>query len=192
MPERDVHVAIADIRSGPVVENADAARDTTPIAGHVVQVSTSPGGVPKRAVESAFVGRLGLAGDDHHDAADHGGPTRAVCLLAIEVIRRVAAEGHGLAPGTAGENITTGGIELGGLPIGTRLGIGPDVVVELTSPTYPCKTIAHNFADGRFSRLSSRVHPLDTRVYASVEREGRIGPGDEIRVLSLGDADPGG
>ena len=62
--------------------------------------------------------------------------------------------------------------------------------MELTSPTNPCKTIAHNFIDRRFARISAKVHPLDTRVYASVEREGRIRPGDAIRVLSLGDPAP--
>ena len=167
-----------------------AAPDGALPTGRVIQVSISPGGVPKRAVPSAFVGRLGLTGDGHDDVVDHGGPMRAVCLLAVEAIRRVAAEGHPLAPGTAGENVTTEGLELGGLPIGTRLAIGRNVILELTSPTYPCKTIAHNFADGRFSRLSAKAHPLDTRVYASVEREGRIQPGDEVRLLSPRDADP--
>jgi len=37
--------------------------------------------------------------------------------------------------------------------------------------------------DGRIARLSVKVHPLDTRVYASVIREGTIQPGDEIRVI---------
>jgi MOSC domain-containing protein YiiM len=175
MPERDVMVGIAEARSGAVARRAQT--------GCVVQVNVSPGGVPKLPVPVARVHRLGLEGDAHHDVADHGGPFRAVCLLAIEALRRVAADGNPVGPGTTGENVTTEGIELGELAYGTRLAIGPELVLELTAPANPCTTIAHNFADGRFGRMSVKTHPLDTRVYASVVREGTIAPGDEIRVL---------
>ena len=187
MPERDVQVGIAKRR-------ADAAagwRAWPAGVGRVVQVNTSPGGVPKLPVAAAHVGELGLEGDGHTDLADHGGPTRAVCLLAIEAIRRVAADGNPIGPGTTGENVTTQGVELGALPAGTRLAIGPKVVVQLTEPAWPCRTIAHNFADGRFGRLSAKTHPLDTRVYASVIRTGTIRPGDRVRVLDPGEASAG-
>jgi MOSC domain-containing protein YiiM len=177
MPERQVMVDIAAARSA-------GAGALSPVAtGRVVQVATSPGGVPKLPVPSAHVGRLGLEGDLHNDLEGHGGPLRAVSLLAIEAIRRVAAEGNPIAPGTTGENVTTESIELGALPYGTRLAIGSELVIELTSPANPCKNIVHNFADGRFARLSAKVHPLDTRVYASVIREGSSAAGDEIRVI---------
>lgn len=175
MPERDVMIGIAEARAGTVTRPA--------AVGRVVQVNISPGGVPKLPVPEVHVHRLGLDGDDHNDAADHGGPTRAVSLFAIEAIRRVAADGNPIAPGTTGENVTTEGVELGALPYGTRLAVGPDLIVELTAPANPCKTIAHNFADGRFGRMSVKTHPLDTRVYASVVRDGTIRPGDKIRVL---------
>jgi MOSC domain-containing protein YiiM len=173
MPERDVMVAIAELRGG-------LGRPPTPV-GRVVQVNVSAGGVPKLPVPAARVRRLGLEGDGHNDVADHGGALRAVSLLAIEAIRRVAADGNPIAPGTTGENLTTEGIELGALPMGTTLAIGPEVVVELTSTVSPCKTIAQSFADGRFARLSAKLHPLDTRLYARVLREGTIRAGDEIR-----------
>ena len=86
--------------------------------GRVLHVNTSPGGVPKQSVERARVGQLGLEGDAHAHIGVHGGPHRAVCLLGIEVIRRVAAEGHPIAPGTVGENLTTEGLELAGLASG--------------------------------------------------------------------------
>jgi MOSC domain-containing protein YiiM len=175
MPERDVMLRVARIRSG--------ALESPGLTGHVVQVNTSPGGVPKLPVASAQVGTLGLEGDDHDDKEDHGGPERAVSLLAIEAIRRVAADGNPIGPGTSGENVTTEGVEWGALPPGTRAAIGAEVIVELTSPAYPCTTIAGNFTDGRFARLSARVHPLDTRLYARVIRVGTIRPGDAIRIL---------
>src|SRR5438067_433229 len=46
----------------------------------VVQVSISPGGVPKMAVPEAEVTPLGLEGDLHADVLNHGGPDRALCL----------------------------------------------------------------------------------------------------------------
>ena len=63
--------------------------------GRVLQVNVSPGGVPKLPVAEARVGRDGLDGDRHHHDTVHGGPHRAVCLLASEAIERVRADGHG-------------------------------------------------------------------------------------------------
>jgi len=171
MGEGDTQVGIAAIRAGGAG------------VGRVVQVNTSRGGVPKLPVAQARVDQLGLVGDRHTDTLSHGGPLAAVSLLGVEVIARVAADGHPIAPGTAGENVTTEGIEWGALPIGTRAAIGPELIVELTRHVSPCKTIANNFIDGRFVRLSSKLHPLDTRLYASVVREGTIRPGDPIRIL---------
>ena len=51
-----------------------------------MQLSVSPGGLPKRAVAEARVTRLGLTGDAHRDLEHHGGPDRAVCLFPIEAI----------------------------------------------------------------------------------------------------------
>jgi len=189
MPEADTHLEIARLRSGAVHAGRRARSEPNTGHGVVVHVNVSPGGVPKLPVEGAFVGRLGLEGDDHHDVADHGGPNRAVCLLATEVIRRVAAEGHPIAPGTTGENITAEGIEFGALPIGTRLAIGDALILELTEPTTPCKTIRESFSDGRFVRLGTKLHGIDTRVYARVVREGVVRAGNAIRVLPAESAD---
>ena len=89
-------------------------------SGRVVQVNVSPGGVPKHAVSGTWVGRLGLEGDAQASPGVHGGPHRAVALFAIEAIRRVAAEGHAIGPGSAGENLTTEGVELATLAPGTQ------------------------------------------------------------------------
>jgi MOSC domain-containing protein YiiM/GNAT superfamily N-acetyltransferase len=150
--------------------------------GRVVQVNVSSGGVPKRAVDEARVTRLGLEGDRQREATVHGGPHRAVCLLGIEAIERVAGEGHPIGPGSTGENLTTAGFDASLLPIGTRLHVGAEVVLELASPTAPCRTIRHSFADHRFSRLSVVTHPADSRVYARVIVEGVVRPGDDIRL----------
>jgi MOSC domain-containing protein YiiM/GNAT superfamily N-acetyltransferase len=152
--------------------------------GRVLQVNSSPGGVPKHPVDGpVHVGVFGLQGDGHRDDTVHGGPHRAVCLFAVEAIRRVAAEGHPIAPGSCGENLTTEGVELAELPIGTRLAIGDRLVLELASPDGPCSTIQGVFSDRRFSRIDIRLHPTDSRMYARVLVEGQVQAGDPITVL---------
>jgi len=151
--------------------------------GRVLQVNISPGGVPKLPVERAWVGRLGLDGDAHHHATVHGGPHRAVALLAIEAIERVQADGHPIEPGSVGENLTTSGIELARLAVGTRLAIGDDLVLELSAPANPCDVIKGSFRQGKSGRISILTHPDDSRMYARVLADGEVRAGDPIRVL---------
>ena len=150
----------------------------------MLQVNVSPGGVPKLPVERAWVGRLGVAGDGHHEATVHGGPMRAVCLFGVEAIERLQAEGHPVEPGSVGENLTTVGVEWSTLPVGARARIGERLLIELSSPTAPCSTQRHNFRDGRFSRISIELHPSDSRMYARVLEEGEVAAGDPIELLA--------
>jgi MOSC domain-containing protein YiiM/GNAT superfamily N-acetyltransferase len=151
-------------------------------SGRLLQINVSDGGVPKRRVERARVGRLGVEGDRQRDETVHGGPFRAVSILGIEAIRRVASEGHPIAPGTTGENLTVEGFDVSTLPIGTRLAIGPDVILELSGPADPCRTIRHSFRDLRFGRLGVAAHPADSRMYARVVHEGTVAAGEAITV----------
>ncbi len=150
--------------------------------GRLLQVNVSAGGVPKRPVDAARVTTLGVEGDRHADVTGHGGPNRAVSLLGIEAIRRVASEGHPIAPGTTGENLTIEGCDVSTLPIGTRLAIGDELVLELSAATTPCSTIRHSFTDERFGRLGIATHPGDSRMYARVVNEGTVRPGDPIAI----------
>ena len=154
--------------------------DPTMTDGRLLHVNVSAGGVPKRPVDGARIGRLGVEGDHQAAATVHGGPHRAVSILGIEAIRRVAREGHPIGPGTTGENLTTEGFDVSSLPVGTRLAIGEAAILELSGPANPCRTIRHSFRDLRFGRLSAAAHPADSRVYARVVREGVVRPGDPI------------
>ncbi len=154
------------------------------LTGRVLSVNVSAGGVPKKRVPSARVGVLGLDGDRHRDSNVHGGPHRAVCLFGIEAIRRVSAEGHPIRPGSTGENLTTEGVELSELPVGSRLQIGDDVLLELSWPTSPCDTIVDSFHDRHSGRISILRYPRDSRMYARVLREGEVRSGDPITVLA--------
>jgi MOSC domain-containing protein YiiM/GNAT superfamily N-acetyltransferase len=149
----------------------------------VVQVNVSAGGVPKMPVEAARVRELGLEGDGHEDRTVHGGPFRAVSLYSMEAIRRVQADGHPIAPGSVGENLTLEGLELSALDAGDRLAIGADVVLEISQPANPCETIRRSFVDGRIGRISILTHPLDSRLYARVLAEGIVRAGDPVQVL---------
>ena len=150
--------------------------------GRLLQVNVSEGGVPKRPVTSARITSDGVAGDRQRGVTVHGGPHRAVSILGIEAIRRVAAEGHPIGPGTTGENLTTEGFDVSGLPIGSRLAIGAEVILELSSVANPCRTIRDSFRDQRFGRLGIKTHPLDSRMYARVTRPGTVRADDPIRV----------
>ena len=152
--------------------------------GRVLQVNVSPGGVPKLPVAEAVIVRDGIVGDAHDHDAVHGGPHRAICLFASEAIERVRADGHtAVGPGSAGENLTTAGIELSLLPVGSRLAVGDEVILEISGPANPCDVIKGAFAGGKSGRISILLYPTDSRMYARVERDGVIRPGDAIRVL---------
>ena len=155
--------------------------------GRLLQVNVSDGGVPKLPVEAARVTRDGVEGDRQREVTVHGGPHRAVSILGIEAIRRVAAEGHPIAPGTTGENLTTEGFDVSTLAPGTRLAIGDEVVLEISQPANPCRTIRHSFTDLRFGRLSIRANESDSRMYARVVRQGTLRPGDRIRLEAPAD-----
>ena len=148
-------------------------------SGRIVQISVSPGGVPKRPVESADVTAGGVAGDLEH----HGGPDRALCLFPMEVIRTLQAEGHPIAPGQIGENLTVEGLDWDTVAPGVRLLLGEDVLVEVTRYTSPCGNIRAAFTGGNYARVSQKRHPGASRVYARVLRTGAIHRGDPVRLL---------
>lgn len=152
-------------------------------AGRLLSIQVSPGGVPKLAVAEAFVGRLGLAGDRHAHPAIHGGPERAVCLFSAEVIDLLRAEGHPIAPGTTGENLTVAGLDWASVAPGRVLRVGAaGVVLEVTSYTKPCKSIRPSFRDFDSRRISQEAHAGESRVYARVLREGVVRAGDAVAL----------
>jgi MOSC domain-containing protein YiiM len=161
-------------------------------AGRIVQLSVSPGGVPKRAVPGARVTRLGLEGDAQRDHEHHGGPERALCLFPLEAIAALAAEGHAVQPGVLGENVTIEGLDWSTIVPGAHLLLGERVLVQVTRYTSPCHNIAPAFVRGEFSRVSQKRHPGWSRVYARVLVEGALRAGDAVRLLSDSEASEAG
>lgn len=151
-------------------------------AGRVASINVSLGGVPKRPVSSARVTKAGVIGDFQLDRRFHGGPERAVSLFSLEQIEALQLEGHPIAAGTTGENVTVAGLDWTLVMPGVTLGVG-EAAVEITSFAAPCRTIRHSFASEEFKRLSEKLHPGFSRVYARVLREGTITVGDFVSLL---------
>lgn len=154
-----------------------------PMAGHIYQVNRSDGGVPKTAVQSAFAGPNGLAGDRQADLRYHGGPDRALCLYSLENIVALQREGHPIKAGSIGENLTVSGLDWGGVAPGLQLAIGDCVTIEIVSFAGPCRTIAGSFRDGSIERVHQDRHPGWSRVYARVLKAGTISTGDPVTLL---------
>ncbi len=145
------------------------------------QISVSPeGGVPKRAVPRARVTINGVECDRQRNLEFHGGPDRAVCLFSLERIRQL----HPIEPGSTGENFTVAGLDWETLVPGTKLRVRDEVELEILSYTAPCKTIAESFADRQSKRISQKVHPGWSRLYARVLNEGDARAGDIVRVIA--------
>lgn len=172
--------------------------------GHLERIHVSDGGAPKSPVRSTEIGQRGLHGDRQATRAHHGRPFQAVSLYSAELIDALAAEGHPIEPGAAGENLVVADIDWGALRPGARLVIGPrdaadavpppgsadttqnppqPVVLELSAWAPPCVTIAPAFSDRRFDRIDHDKHPGWARAYAWVLNGGTVAVGSKVTVL---------
>ena len=142
-----------------------------------------------------LVAGLGVEGDVHsgvtvkHRSRVRRDPTRPnlrqVHLMHAELHDELAGLGFEVAAGQLGENVTTRGVDLLGLPTGTRLRLGPDAVVEVTGLRNPCPQI-EAFRTGLLKRVVGRDENGDVvrraGVMSIVLVGGVVRPGDEILV----------
>lgn len=152
------------------------------LRGVVEAINVSPGGVPKRAVPSAMVSERGVEGDRQRDLRHHGGPDRALCLYSAELIDALRVEGHPIVAGAAGENLTVRGVAWDAMVPGARLQVG-EVEAEVTSYAHPCSNLVPWFTDAVFTRISQKLHPGWSRVYARVLHGGEIVVGASFTVV---------
>ena len=148
----------------------------------MVSLNSSHGGVPKSPVEEARVFVDGMEHDRQKNLKYHGGPDRALCLYSAELIEALQGEGHQIRPGTIGENVLIAGVDWREMTEGVRLRLGA-AEIELTAFAHPCRNIAGSFRDGRIERVSPKVHPGWSRVYAKVVMPGILAAGDQAIVL---------
>lgn len=110
---------------------------------------------------------------------------RQVHLIHAELHDELEQAGFAVAPGDMGENITTRGVDLLGLPRGTRLHLGDTAIVEVTGLRNPCKQL-DELEDGIMSAVLDRA-PDGTLVRKAgvmsiVIEGGYVAPGDAIRI----------
>jgi MOSC domain-containing protein YiiM len=139
-------------------------------------------GIHKKPVtERVQITDQGLEGDRVVDTRHHGGPDQAVYVYTTDDYDAwVARLGEALEPGTFGENLTVSGLESASLKIGDRLHIGPDVILEVTSPRIPCNVLAARMGDTGFVKtFKSFERP---GAYCRVIQTGSVGAGDTVRL----------
>jgi len=143
------------------------------MAGLIVAVSVSKAkGEKKTPSDSVHLREnYGIIGDAHA-----GDWHRQVSLLALESIKKMQDMGLKVGPGDFAENITTEGMDLVNLPIGTRLTIGP-VVLEISQIGKVCHTRC-----AIYYQAGDCVMPKEG-VFATVVSGGLIRPQDEIQLL---------
>ncbi len=119
-----------------------------------------------------FLENYGLEKDAHADSASH----RQVSLMAIESIDKMRKEGYDVGPGDFAENLTTEGIDLVSLPIGTSRTVGKEVVLEVTQIGKECHTGCNIF------QLVGKCIMPKEGVFTRVIRGGAIKTGDQVKV----------
>lgn len=130
-------------------------------------------GTKKKIVaEGIFKEEYGLVGDAHAASDTH----RQVSLLAIESIAKMHNLGLDLGPGDFAENLTTEGIELVSLPIGTQLSVGEGIILEVTQIGKECHTRC-----AIYHQVGKCIMP-EEGVFVRVIRGGLVTAGDPIEV----------
>ncbi len=137
--------------------------------------------MPKTPVFEALVTVNGLDGDHQRDPRFHGGADRAVVLYSLDVIRALQLEGHAIAVGATGENLTLSGVDWTAIVPGVELEIG-GARLAVTKYVTPCTKIANCFVGDRFERIAHKSHPGWSRVAARVLVEGPVRVGDPVIV----------
>jgi MOSC domain-containing protein YiiM len=163
----------------------------------VVAVSCSASHtMTKPNVESIrLLAGLGVEGDAHcgelvkHRSRVQRDPTqpnlRQVHLVHAELLDELVAAGFDVAPGRIGENVTTRGLDLLGLPVGARLALGADAVVEVTGLRNPCGQldgIQPGLRSATIERDGEEIVRRLAGIMGVVVTGGDVRPGDRIAV----------
>lgn len=143
------------------------------IKGKILAVNISEKkGEKKRAIDCGlFLEDIGLDGDAHAESG-----IRQVSLLAKESIEKIRAKGLDVQYGDFAENLTTEGIDLPALPIGARLKVGNEVLLEVTQIGKVCHTRCNIFYT-----VGDCVMPREG-IFAAVIEGGNIHIGDLVTV----------
>ncbi|MEW6570577.1 MAG: MOSC domain-containing protein [Nitrospirota bacterium] len=144
--------------------------------GKVVSINISDRrGVRKKPATGAVIKtNYGIEGDAHASSQWH----RQLSLLALESIQKMQAMGCKVSPGDFAENITTEGIDLLKLPVGTKMTIGKDIEVEVSQIGKKCHTRCEIY-----KQAGDCIMPKEG-IFVKVLKGGRIKEGDDIAVIN--------
>jgi MOSC domain-containing protein YiiM len=137
-----------------------------------VSISKEKGTRKENIPEGVLIENHGFR-DDAHAGDWH----RQVSLLAIESIEKIRAKGLDVGPGDFAENITTRGVDLVNLPIGTRLKVGEEVLMEVTQIGKECHTRC-----AIYYQAGDCVMPREG-IFTKVLKGGRVKKSDPIVVI---------
>ncbi len=142
----------------------------------VIAVCTSnKKGTRKEPVAEVIIKEgYGVMGDAHADCLTH----RQVSLLAMESIDKMRSQGFDLKPGDFAENITIEGIDLVSLPLGTRIMVGDEVILEMSQIGKEC----HSACAIR-RQVGDCIMPKEG-IFARVIRGGTARAGDPLKTTS--------
>jgi MOSC domain-containing protein YiiM len=145
------------------------------MSGRIVSINISDRkGVRKRPVEEAVIREgYGIESDAHASEEWH----RQISLLAIESIKRMQGMGLKVGPGDFAENITTEGIDLLSLPIGSRIRIGEDIELEVSQIGKTCHSRC-----AIYQQAGDCVMPREG-IFVRVIKGGIVKRGDRIEVV---------
>jgi len=154
-----------------------ARQDSDSMAKIIAVCSSKEKGTKKEAVvEGVLKEDYGLAGDAHADCCAH----RQVSLLAMESINRMRGLGFEVGPGDFAENLTTRGLELASLPVGTRISVGKGVMLEITQIGKECHS-----GCAIYRQIGKCIMPKEG-IFARVIQGGVVRAGDQIRIEKNG------
>jgi len=139
-----------------------------------VCLSTKRGTKKKDAASGYLSEDYGLVGDAHAEAHSH----RQLSLLDISSVDKMRAQGLDLTFGDFAENITTEGLSLYTLPVGTHLVTGRGVELEITQIGKEC----HHHCQ-IYHQVGTCVMPLEG-VFARILKGGEIHAGDSLKVVA--------
>jgi MOSC domain-containing protein YiiM len=123
----------------------------------------------------------GILREDHgleKDAHAAQGIARQVSLLAESSIDKMRARGLELGPGDFAENLTIEGMALFTLPVGTRLRVGKEIILEISQIGKSC-----HGGCAIFQAVGTCVMPKEG-IFARVVLGGRVRPGDPVEVIA--------
>lgn len=110
--------------------------------GVLTQINCSNGGLPKLPVSGpVMLNSDGVEGDRQRNRSLHGGPDKAVLMIAAGFVDSLVARGFPVFYGALGENLTVSGLDPHLWRAGQRYRLGADAVIELTTLRKPCTNL---------------------------------------------------